>query len=208
MKAPVPAGAAARAAGRASAFFVNLGDSSIWDANEAYYVETPREMIESGDYVNPSFNYEPRFNKPVLCYWIVAGLYQRVRRLGRACERTAIAAAALIMIVAAWFLARAASTQPLAPLAGGAGPGGEPALLHVRRRIFIDVAVTALMTLTLLFFALSERYPSRRRAVPRADVRLGRPRRADERSRRRRAPGARVRHLSRRAPRAGSRCGR
>ena len=58
-----------------SLFFVDLGGSSIWDANEAYYVETPREMLESGDYLNPSFNYEPRFNKPVLSYWIVAALY-------------------------------------------------------------------------------------------------------------------------------------
>ena len=57
-------------------FFVNLGDASIWDANEAFYVETPREMIESGDWLNPSFNYEPRFNKPVLSYWIVIGLYK------------------------------------------------------------------------------------------------------------------------------------
>jgi 4-amino-4-deoxy-L-arabinose transferase-like glycosyltransferase len=31
------------------------------------------------------------------------------------------------------------------------------------RRIFVDVAVTTMMTLTLLFFALAERYPSRRR---------------------------------------------
>ena len=64
-------------------YFVGLGDSAIWDANEAFYVETPREMIERGDYVNPTFNYEPRFNKPVLSYWIVAGLLPAVRRLGR-----------------------------------------------------------------------------------------------------------------------------
>ena len=69
-------------------YFVGLGDSAIWDANEAFYVETPREMIERGDYVSPTFNYEPRFNKPVLSYWIVAGFYQRfgvsvgVQRLG------------------------------------------------------------------------------------------------------------------------------
>ena len=31
------------------------------------------------------------------------------------------------------------------------------------RRIFVDMAVTAMMTLTLLFFVLAERYPSRRR---------------------------------------------
>src|SRR5829696_2354702 len=57
-------------------YFVDLGGSSIWDANEAYYVETPREMIERGDYVFPTFNYEPRLNKPVLSYWIVIGLYK------------------------------------------------------------------------------------------------------------------------------------
>ena len=26
-------------------YFVGLGDSSIWDANEAFYVETPLEML-------------------------------------------------------------------------------------------------------------------------------------------------------------------
>ena len=64
-------------------YFVALGNSGIWDANEAFYVETPREMIEANDFVNPTFNYLPRFNKPVLSYWIVAGVLQGVRRLGR-----------------------------------------------------------------------------------------------------------------------------
>ncbi len=76
-------------------YFVDLNGSSIWDANEAFYVETPREMIERGDYIAPTFNYQPRFNKPVLSYWIVAGFYklfgvsvavQRFRsRSGRPC---------------------------------------------------------------------------------------------------------------------------
>ena len=143
-------------------FFVKLGDASIWDANEAYYVETPREMIESGDYVNPSFNYEPRFNKPVLSYWIVAGLY-RVFGVSITVERLAIAGLAMIMIVATWFLARAASTQPLAVLLAVLGLAAGPRFFMFSRRIFVDMAVTTMMTLTLLFFALSERYPSRRR---------------------------------------------
>ena len=56
-------------------YFIDLGGSAIWDANEAFYVETPREMMERGDYITPSFNYEPRINKPVLSYWIVAAFY-------------------------------------------------------------------------------------------------------------------------------------
>ena len=143
-------------------FFVNLDNASIWDANEAYYVETPREMIESGDYVNPSFNYEPRFNKPVLSYWIVAAMYQ-VFGVSVAVERAAIAGAAVIMLVAVWFIARASSSEPLAPLLATLGLAVGPRFFMFSRRIFVDMAVTAMMTLTLLFFVLAERYPSRRR---------------------------------------------
>src|SRR4051812_50106334 len=57
-------------------YFVDLGGSSIWDANEAFYVETPREMLERGDFISPTFNYLPRLNKPVLSYWIVATFYK------------------------------------------------------------------------------------------------------------------------------------
>jgi 4-amino-4-deoxy-L-arabinose transferase-like glycosyltransferase len=38
-------------------YFVNLDATSIIDANEAFYAETPREMIESGDFISPAFNY-------------------------------------------------------------------------------------------------------------------------------------------------------
>jgi 4-amino-4-deoxy-L-arabinose transferase-like glycosyltransferase len=143
-------------------FFVNVADSSIWDANEAYYVETPREMLESGDWINPTFNYEPRFNKPVLSYWIVGGLY-RLFGVSVAVERAAIAAAAMVMLIAVWFIARAASPQPLAPLLATLGLAVGPRFFMFSRRIFVDMAVTAMMTLTLLFFILAERYPARRR---------------------------------------------
>jgi 4-amino-4-deoxy-L-arabinose transferase-like glycosyltransferase len=143
-------------------YFLNLGAASIWDANEAYYVETPREMIESGDYINPSFNYEPRFNKPVLSYWIVAGLY-RVFGVSVGVQRTAIAGAAMVMVVAVFFIARAASTHRLAPLLAAIGLAAGPRFFMFSRRIFVDMAMTAMMTLTLLLFVLAERYPERRR---------------------------------------------
>ncbi len=56
-------------------YFLNLGATSIIDSNEAFYTETPREMIESGNYISPTFNYEPRLNKPPLSYWAVAASY-------------------------------------------------------------------------------------------------------------------------------------
>ena len=84
-----------------------LGNSAIWDANEAFYVETPREMLEAHDFVNPSFNYLPRFNKPVLSYWIVAGLY---KVFGVSVARAALRAsrsARCVIIACAFVLARA-----------------------------------------------------------------------------------------------------
>jgi 4-amino-4-deoxy-L-arabinose transferase-like glycosyltransferase len=145
-------------------YFVGLGDSSIWDANEAFYVETPREMIERGDYINPTFNYEPRINKPVLSYWIVAGFYH-VFGVSPAVQRIPIAIGGIVLVAAAFFLARAASPRGSVNAGWWAAIGlaVSPRHLMFSRRIFIDIFISMFMALTLLFFALSERYPERRR---------------------------------------------
>ena len=159
-------------------YFLDLGGSAIWDANEAFYVETPREMIEQRDYVTPTFNYEPRLNKPVLSYWIVAGFYH-VFGISVAVQRVPIALAGLILILTAALLARAACTgggSGLGPAAAGGtaiateaalwaglGLAVTPRLLMFARRIFIDVYISMFFGLTLLFFVLAERVPERRR---------------------------------------------
>lgn len=152
-------------------YFVDLGGSSIWDANEAFYVETPREMIQRGDFIAPTFNYEPRFNKPVLSYWIVAGFYT-LFGVSVGVQRVPIAIGAIVMILTAFVLARAASAFPKpgassrpidAALWAALGLAIAPRLLMFSRRIFIDIHISMFMGLTLLFFALAERYPARRR---------------------------------------------
>ena len=152
-------------------YFIDLGGSSIWDANEAFYVETPREMMEHRDYVTPTFNYEPRLNKPVLSYWIVAGFYY-LFGVSVAVQRVPIAMAALVLILTAFCLGRVASPDPdvsrgvnssEAPLWAALGLAVTPRLLMFARRIFIDVYISMFLGLTLLFFALAERRPERRR---------------------------------------------
>lgn len=59
-------------------YFINLGQSALWDSNETFYAETPREMLETHDYVAPMFNYVPRTQKPPLTYWLVILGYQTV----------------------------------------------------------------------------------------------------------------------------------
>ena len=79
-------------------FLIFLGANSIWDANEAFYVETPRQMVLTGDYVTPMFNGAERLNKPVLSYWIVAGLYH-LFGISVGVERIAIAIAGLAIVL-------------------------------------------------------------------------------------------------------------
>jgi 4-amino-4-deoxy-L-arabinose transferase-like glycosyltransferase len=156
-------------------YFIGLGVSSIWDANEAYYVETPREMLERGDLIFPTFNYEARLNKPVLSYWIVGGFYKLFGVSVRS-QRFAIALGAMVLIATAFFLAWASSPDvysdrnermhhsPLmAALWAALGLAVAPRMLMFARRIFIDIYISMFMALTLLFFMLSERFPDRRR---------------------------------------------
>jgi 4-amino-4-deoxy-L-arabinose transferase-like glycosyltransferase len=56
-------------------YFYNLWLPAIWSPNEAFYAEAAREMLESGNFLTPHFNYEPRFQKPALLYWLIAGSY-------------------------------------------------------------------------------------------------------------------------------------
>lgn len=53
-------------------FFAGLGRGAITDSDEAFYADSAREMVASGDWVTPYYNYEPRFQKPVLYYWLTA----------------------------------------------------------------------------------------------------------------------------------------
>jgi 4-amino-4-deoxy-L-arabinose transferase-like glycosyltransferase len=56
-------------------FFLALGRQAITDSDEAFYAEASREMVESGDWLTPHFNDEQRWQKPILYYWLTAGLY-------------------------------------------------------------------------------------------------------------------------------------
>ena len=57
-------------------YFTNLGVSSLWDSNESFYAVTPLEMLQSGNFIAPTFNAEVRAQKPPLTYWPIALCYR------------------------------------------------------------------------------------------------------------------------------------
>ena len=142
-------------------YWIGIGDSTLWDANEAFYAETPRVMIETGDYVSPSFNGNPRFNKPPLTYWIVAISY-RIFGVSEWSERLPIVLAAMGLIAAAFVIGRAGwGTQ--AGFLAAIVMATLPRFLMHSRRSSIDVFLSLFMGLTLMFFVLSEMRPGRRK---------------------------------------------
>jgi len=56
--------------------FAGLGSMGLTDRDEGRNAEAGREMFETGNWVSPTFNYEPRFAKPVFVYWLMSLSYQ------------------------------------------------------------------------------------------------------------------------------------
>ncbi len=141
--------------------FVDLGASTIWDANEAFYVETPRQMVLTGDYVSPSFNGQPRFNKPVLSYWVVAGFY-KVFGISVASERLAIGFGALMLIAATYVIGRTIANRDTGVLAALI-VASAPRVMLWSRRIFIDVYFASFLAVALMGLVLARAHPEHRR---------------------------------------------
>lgn len=51
------------------------GRVSLWDRDEPRYAGCVREMRERGDWIHPTFNAEPRYQKPILIYWLMRAGY-------------------------------------------------------------------------------------------------------------------------------------
>lgn len=53
-------------------YLFNLGSFQVWSPNEAFYADSARTMIKSGNFIDPYYNGELRLNKPPMTYWLVA----------------------------------------------------------------------------------------------------------------------------------------
>lgn len=55
--------------------FYGLGDLGLTDRDEGSNAEAAREMLETGNWLSPTLNYEPRYAKPAFTYWLISGAY-------------------------------------------------------------------------------------------------------------------------------------
>ncbi len=130
-------------------YWINLGKSSVWDANEAFYAETPREMLLTGDYLAPRFNNEPRTQKPPLAYWAVLLSY-KLFGVGEFALRIPGAAAATVTLFLVYGIARMLFS-PSAALMAAAVTATTPRFFVLARRLPIDILLILFLTAVLFF---------------------------------------------------------
>jgi len=53
-------------------FFLFLGDAPLFDVDEGAFSEATLEMFQRGDFLSTYLNGQPRYDKPILIYWLQA----------------------------------------------------------------------------------------------------------------------------------------
>ncbi|HMK56840.1 MAG TPA: glycosyltransferase family 39 protein [Dissulfurispiraceae bacterium] len=56
--------------------FFRIGSVLLFDVDEAVFSEATKEMVQSGDYISTTYNGEPRYDKPIFFYWLMAASYK------------------------------------------------------------------------------------------------------------------------------------
>lgn len=144
-------------------FFSFLGNRPLTAPDEGRYVEIPREMVATGDYITPHLNGLKYFEKPPLLYWVQT-IPLKLFGMKEWAMRLPLALFALLGCLITYFF-----TQRLYSRRTGlwaASILGSSLLYNSLARIItLDMGFSVLMTLTLFSFltATNEPHPTKRR---------------------------------------------
>ena len=99
------------AVGLFALYFFRLGSTTLIDVDEPRYAEAAREMLLSGNWITPYFNWELRFDKPIFCYWLIALCYKAFGVNEFAARFPSAVMATLTVLATSWFGARTVGKQ-------------------------------------------------------------------------------------------------
>jgi len=134
-----------------------LGSRALWQPDEGRYVEIPREMTVTGDYVTPRLNGVKYFEKPVLFYWLQAGAI-KVFGISEWAMRLWPATFALIGCLAVYVAGRKLYDRRTGLIAAVV-LATAPLHYFLGRAVTLDMAVSALLAVALFAFLLGTREP-------------------------------------------------
>ena len=86
-------------------FFFGIGNYGLLDKDEPRYAGTALEMFKNNDWIVPEFNFENRFDKPILFYWLIAISY-KFFGISDFTSRLPSALCATLCVLFTWYVAR------------------------------------------------------------------------------------------------------
>ncbi|MBI5344179.1 MAG: phosphatase PAP2 family protein [Deltaproteobacteria bacterium] len=134
--------------------FFKSGGVLLFDVDEAVFSEASREMIETGDFITPTYNYEPRFDKPILIYWLMAASFKLFGTNEFAARFTSGLFGVLLAAMTFFFIRRVKGSILPALLTGAA------LLLNIEYFVYTHSAVTDITTAFFIAAAIYSFYLS------------------------------------------------
>lgn len=132
-------------------FFINLdGGRPFASPDEGRYVEIPREMVKSGDYITPRLNAMKYFEKPPLLYWVQSVVIQYIG-MDEQSMRFSIALCAFLGVLALYILMRK-NTDEKTALYSSVILAISPLYYFLSRLIILDMPLTAFISFAYLCF--------------------------------------------------------
>jgi 4-amino-4-deoxy-L-arabinose transferase-like glycosyltransferase len=126
---------------------------TLFDVDEAVFSTATKEMVESGDWITPTYNGEIRYDKPIFFYWLMAASYKifGVNEFG---ARFPSALAAFLLALSLYYFARRVSTDMVAFYATMAISLSAYFLVYSRSAV-TDMVLALFITLSLFCFYIA-----------------------------------------------------
>lgn len=132
--------------------FFRLGSVTLFDVDEAVFAEATKEMVQSGNYITPTYNGENRYDKPILFYWLMALSY-KILGINESAARFPSAISGLLLCMAVFLFVRHFQGERKAFYAAISLALSIYFFVYSHAAV-TDMALTLFITLSLFFFYL------------------------------------------------------
>jgi 4-amino-4-deoxy-L-arabinose transferase-like glycosyltransferase len=140
-----------------------IGTTALWEPDEPRFAEATRQMLLRKDFITPWFNDQPRFEKPVLLYWLQLPFFAALGGSETAARLPSVVAG-LVAALATFALLRDLVSTRAGVLAAVSLATSFRFVLYARQGL-TDVPVVAALTLGLWAMTRAVTRPAERRAA-------------------------------------------
>ena len=143
--------------------FFRLGSVTLFDVDEAVFATATKEMVESGNWITPTYNGVNRYDKPILFYWLMALSY-KVFGVNEFSARFPSAFASSLLVLAVFLFLRHLKNETTAFNASLSTAVSVYFLVYSHAAV-TDMTLTLFITLSLLslYCSLTEKSTTGRR---------------------------------------------